>query len=674
MDMVREICDLLDKYNHINTEDGVRAVLTEWAKNKANLVAHLSQHPNWDGENFRIVFSSDYERAFDEDGVTEFKKWFRTEFARLNSETIDGVNPSVYRTNIRYLTQIQRSIESIREYENADFNSHMIFEYKGEDCSTLSGIISAMSEKYEQFYETHTEIDDYYVPENKVNELRKAISFFSTCMVNGTGVLTEETANTINEIFPELKAVQGQKMMKLVRKVCIKYGLDKIVDMKTEYFMDANGNVHNRTKDMGYNGQIAKLGDKVNPLKIRRHTIISVNPLDYLTMSFGYKWASCHTIDKENFRRVSNNHHHGMYCSGCMSYMLDESSVLFATFDPAFEETDFENADKMQRCMFHINEDGTVIVQGRVYPDGRDGGDKSFASQFRNIVQQIVAQCYGHNNLWENKKGTRNIREYVYSRGTHYRDYLNYEDCTISLQKGIDTYKTTNIGHTPICVSCGCEHTTEEWLTCSECRDERTCDYCGDAISEDDAIYCEDNGRVYCCPDCAERDDVHWCEDDDQWHDEYHCYRDDATCDWYSGDPEIETEDGHRYSCWEHAEDDGYRADDNGYWWPEDEVFYDENRGIDFHRDSDTVRTINGEYFVDAESAREAGYLDYEGEWYREEEMVPSALTGEMFPKDLEGAVHIEETDDWFQSATDAEAVGYVETADGWVKREEEVA
>ena len=660
MTMQEKIAALLNEYNHANSEYGIEKMLEAWRTNKANLISVLSKHPNWDADNYRIVFSTDYERGFDSNAIDEFKQWVKGVFLKQHAEKINGIDATVYSDNINRLEDIQSCVEKIRskETDDFDFQSFMTFNYNGEEYSTLTQLIASMTAVFRAFQETHSRVCGVYITDESKDTLTKIVEFFNLLINTAEGnLLTEDEAEKINELFPEFKAVSGQKIMKPVRKLCVKYGLDNIVQMQRDVYTDDNGYIHERIRDKGYNYQIAALGDKINPFKITRHTIVSVNPLDILTMSFGHGWASCHTIDKEN-KRGSTNHYSGMYCSGPVSYMNDGSSVLLATFDAVYNGTEFEFQDKMQRCMFHINEDGTVIVQGRVYPDGRDGGEKSYATQFRNIMQQIIAQCFDHCNLWTLKKGTHECRQYTQSVGTHYRDYLNYDDCTVSLLKGIENYKEVKIGHLPICPNCGQTHSTEDYLVCASCRCESTCAYCEDEINPEDSIECYDTGAVYCCYDCATADGVHYCEDDDRWHDEDHCYQDSGNDEWYSGCPEVETEDGRCYHSCEAAYDDGYTATDDGEWYPEDEVYYDENREIYFHEWCGMVEH-NGDYYYNSESAQEAGLIQYKEEWYDAEDMVSDCRTGEIFPAELDGAVEISESE-WYIDDFSAREAGYV--------------
>ena len=295
--------------------------------------------------------------------------------------------------------------------------------------------------------------------------------------------ISERTTDLLNAIAPEVHAHTGQKTTRVINKLCRYLGYDKVD---------------------GYNREYAKYADALTPLKITRHTIISLNPLDYLTMSFGNSWSSCHTIDKDNKRDMPNGYQ-GMYSSGTMSYMLDESSIVFYTVDSSYEGTDYFTQPKVTRQMYHYGNE--KLVQGRLYPANGYGAE-DICKQYRNIVQEVIAQIFDIPNFWTLRRGTSAIRDEVSSYGTHYRDYTNFDSCTISLLKGSDNFGNVCIGHSPICIECGHTHSHENTINC--CNGYYRCANCGDPIDEEDIRWVD--GEPYCC-DCAD-----WCECCQEYH------------------------------------------------------------------------------------------------------------------------------------------------------------
>lgn len=322
-----------------------------------------------------------------------------------------------------------------------------------------------------------------FMPEEMRNEVidygRKLpndiFSFFAN-MHRMTGQYIDDyIVDRLNDCCPNIHAHKGQKMSRVVNKLCTYVGFSKLPD---------------------YNREFAKYADALNPLQITRHTVLSVNPLDYLTMSFGNSWASCHTIDKTNKRGMSNGYE-GMYSSGTVSYMLDAPSMVFYTVDASYNGNDFWHEPKINRQMFHWGEE--KLVQGRLYPQDNDG-DNSVYTPYREIVQNIMSELFNFPNLWTVSKGTGAAGRYVCSYGTHYRDYDSYDNCTLSRIKGSENEQYIDVGHHPICIKCGNEHDKEDNISC--CAKKVVCAHCGCEIDDEYEDVRWIDGQPY-CTDCT---------------------------------------------------------------------------------------------------------------------------------------------------------------------------
>ena len=296
--------------------------------------------------------------------------------------------------------------------------------------------------------------------------------------------LSSETAQMLREAIPEVKPRAKQKMSRVVNKICTYLGYDKIE---------------------GFNKEFAKYADALNPITLERKVILSINPLDYLTMSFGNSWSSCHTIDRNNIRRMPNGYR-GQYSSGTISYMLDPSSMVMYTVDASYSGNDYSDQPKINRQMFHYGQD--KLVQSRLYPQSNDSGSIELYNQYRNIVQLIVSTMFGFPNLWALKHGTDSTRRWINTRGTHYADYVHFNNCSISTIKGSENENLLTVGSTPICVKCGDRHHFGDTITCCD-HQTYTCTECGCVVDEDDVTFV--NGEPY-CNDC-----VYYCDDCDEY-------------------------------------------------------------------------------------------------------------------------------------------------------------
>lgn len=425
--------------------------------------------------------------------------------------------------------QKEELIEAFRKHPNYIGNFMIVYDYNYERVvderasSVFGDYITDLARIYrndvlEEIKERREQDGCSWLP-------KVLFDFFANLKNYAARTVSEEVANLINSVVPEAHVHTGEKMSRAVNKICKYLGYDK---------------------DPDYNREFAKYADSLSPMVIKRHTVLSVNPLDYLTMSFGNSWASCHTIDKHNLRGMPNSYE-GQYSSGTMSYMLDGSSMVFYTVDASYDGTEYWDQPKINRQMFHYGED--KLVQSRLYPQDNDYGSDSLYDQYRAIVQNIISTCFGFPNLWRLRKGSRAASEYIDTEGTHYDDYAYVEKCTLSILHGSNNENSFTVGASPICIECGCIHDVEENINCCSESGGCYCDNCGDYISEDDAIYVGD--YVY-CRDCVEY--CNYCE-------EYH--RGDSTYVYGYGDVCDDCLSAH----FEYCEDcDSYVHDDNAYW------------------------------------------------------------------------------------------------------------
>lgn len=289
----------------------------------------------------------------------------------------------------------------------------------------------------------------------------------------------------VNKLNENFKLRTNMKASKAIGKICREEGWDKLD---------------------GFNQKYAALCDALNPLKVKRHTVISVNPIDFLLMSNGNSWQSCHDIGKAGDS--------GCYSSGTISYMLDSHSFLFYTVDASYDGNSIELEPKIQRQVFGYNDE--VLAQLRLYPQSNDSGAERVYDDIRAIVQKVISDCLGKPNLWIKSK---NDTEDVISHGYGATCYPDWEDgnpgaehCSISTLKERENGKDGReiiFGAQPICIYCGCTHCDEESISCCDGYEEEEnyeyCHTCGSRVYEDDQYWCDD----YCyCEDC-----VTYCEE-----------------------------------------------------------------------------------------------------------------------------------------------------------------
>ena len=458
--LVAECKALMEEYDYNPTDDGIGKFLDEFFKNKGPLINVFAKHPNYNGK-YQIAFDQNYDSAIDGTAICDFADWIKRNIDNiLEPVMIDGFT---YRDVYNYGKNHEKFINLSEDKRIEIFN-------KIREQASYSVITKRM-------------LGNLYVDANKVDSIRYFLDFIYDFKVT---FLDQSMAASIIERFPETKAVSGQKLSRVVNKIAKLTGIDKLAD---------------------YNKEFAKYSDAVNPLKITRHTVLSLHPVDYLTMSFGNSWSSCHTIDKQNRRNMPNSYE-GAYSAGTMSYMLDESSFVFYTVDAKYAGNELELQPKISRCMFHVGQD--KLIQARMYPQSNDG-DTGLYKDVREIAQSVISECFAFPNYWSIEKGVSACRSVSSSKGPHYRDYLNFDYCNVSYPKrdnAMKNYKKIKIGHYAICPSCGSEHGNSNCIECDDCRDDiHVCCACGNSEGDGYEMY-EIDGEWY-CEHCSAYCDFH---------------------------------------------------------------------------------------------------------------------------------------------------------------------
>ena len=444
-ELLSEMKSLLKKYHYHPTDEALNIIIDEWRTNKADLIRLFEKHPNYNGR-FQIAFDYDFDRELDRRGVNNFIEWL---FSR---EVQDNYKKEVKIGDYTY-EEIHRELEflkKIRDVFNYEKRIETVNNTTKEDWTKALELYRELAREYnDKAYVCCTTAYDkeLYKVKTKIDKLCDCLYHIIDDSNAFKQFVNEHSLYYFNRYCPDSNVKSGQRLSRAINKI--------LTDLEVNLLEN-------------YNREFAKFADSTNPLKIRRHTILSIHPVDYYTMSFGNSWSSCHTIDKKNDRGIdSSNSYRGCNSSGTESYMLDSTSCIFYTVDASSDGTRLELDDKINRCMFHFNDN--QLVQGRVYPQSNDNGAKSLYKDIREIVQKIFSDILEVPNLWTNKSGADECEEVVISKGSHYRDYEHFDNCNVStLKDGRDYHGFIVVGHNPICPCCGEEH---NWLESIECED-----------------------------------------------------------------------------------------------------------------------------------------------------------------------------------------------------------
>lgn len=567
-----EMMDFLPKYQYDDgayyrpTDYGIDKIIERWEEKKhTGIGAILSRHPNYNGR-FQIVLDETFNREIDRLAIREFRLWLRSKIeddcnvpirAFVRPPEDRDYYPCGWVKRESYMNDwevtmddfVGRTVNVVSDYGNGRVS---LVLHKGD----YSNVFNFEKDHLLLIYEGNS-----FTPPNGDSFTESKYRFIRDLLKDVGQYLDDDETEKLNNAFPWLKLHRNGKTSRVIRRICQHYGI---------------------ANDPEFNERFTKFADAINPLKVQRWTIISWHPIDYWAMSFGNSWTSCHSIDKVDALGVYSGSYHGCYSGGTESYMLDSSSVVMYVVDRSFNGERFELEPKILRQMFHIDAEGRRFVQGRLYPQDNDSGAKETYDAFRQIMQHVIAECFGLNNDWVVKHGTQYTRYAIDSDGEHYRDYECYDNCTLSTLRSEteNDLPCIQVGSVQICPTCGRQFFESEFIVCEDCRDVVTCEYCGETVCREDAIVTED-GSTFCCVSCAENEDYVYCENVDGW---YHRYRDHVLYDdrteeyfynsWYENP--VFTEDGMTFRTEEIAEEAGYVYCDGDGWYSVDDCVQNE--------------------------------------------------------------------------------------------------
>lgn len=418
--LVSDIMALLTKYHHDNTEEGVCNLLQTYFVNKKHLIDMFMKSESYIG-NMRICLNVELERRNDGREICDFLIHFAedVEAKKIFLKYVDDCGKT-----LDDYTRVGISKFKARDLHYGNITAKLMANEEGKSKFRIDGSTKASYDEFAKFG-------------------NMIYNFAGSC----GPVLQTDTAELLTQYKMNATFVSGMKTSRAFNRACSCHGVDKLPR---------------------YNKLFAQYSDMVSGLKRKVKFYISLNPLDYLTMSFGNSWSSCHTIDKKNERQMPSSYH-GMHCGGTVSYMLDKTSFITYVHDHATEN---HEEGKIYRNMFHFDE-GT-LVQGRIYPQGNDGATDLY-KEFRRIVQGELTKLLGLNgDNWY--KRTTNCGDNTASYGSHYPDYLNFSECNVSypIEMPDAARHVVAIGHERICTKCGCvidDDYDSGYLTHGDCNE-----------------------------------------------------------------------------------------------------------------------------------------------------------------------------------------------------------
>ena len=439
--LVDQMVEYMASHRIRHSVNGICTMLNTFFENKHEIIEMLQNSDNYIG-NLRVKVNAEMTRY---NNIRTIETFVRRFYNNVDAEKIIYKKVNSEGKTLNDYIKIGKKKVTVDELVNGDVASVDFGNwYTKFDCS---GVTAESLEEARNF-----------------QNIISCFNRYSSPVVNN--VLSESILARNNK----LKISQGTKTSRAFNKVCHLYGVDsagsgvpvkiasgaKFIDGTDvpNGFINVTLNAKNVNGDsveiaginkavnkkyvsnVKYNKLFAEYSDMLSDTKRKIKFYISVNPIDYLTMSVGRSWQSCHQYG-------------GGYFGGTVSYMLDSVSII--TFVHDEEPDDFMTEGKIYRNMMHYK-NGTLL-QSRVYPQGNDGCTDLY-EEFRKIMQKEISDMLGINGEWEKVNKDRFT---INSEGVHYKDY-HYFGNGINLSRIHGTNCSDMlIGHINICPNCGNE-------------------------------------------------------------------------------------------------------------------------------------------------------------------------------------------------------------------------
>lgn len=419
--LVDDTMALLKECGHKNTEKGVCAVLDTYFTNKAPLIDMFVTSKNYIGD-MRIVLEREFERSINGNEIRIF---------------FGNVAQKFY-------------IDELLKYK--DDNGKSMFDYLPTG-KTVFGIDGLPNEKQQKEHLDKMHAFNYNTKatmqsHGNRSDFMRHVDFFYRVASS-----TIPRDFQIHNDSPLLKS--GTKTSRAFNKVCVHYGIDKL---HPETVVAEDGT--QKTK-YPYDKLFAEYSDLVSGLTRKMQFVISLNPLDYLLMSNGVNWVSCHNIRS------------GGCMGGTLAYMMDKVSIVTFVVDKL--EGEIHKIPKVYRQMYHY--ENNLFIQSRIYPQSNDGATNLY-DKFRGFMIEEFTELLGIEGEWKCEISPNTVCKHVkYGDGAqHYPDYAYNKNAGIfypeNNEPGIKKHVMT-VGRMGICVNCGHEYRDTGRLThyySSECR------------------------------------------------------------------------------------------------------------------------------------------------------------------------------------------------------------
>lgn len=374
---------MLDKCDIYGKAEGRKGLLTNIEKSiaaKSYLMEIFKNSPYHNGKG-QLILPMEVERPIDEDIISSYSsyiKYIALNYYLTKEATINGYTYSDAESKKEKLRVFIRAVNYMNLSDEDIIIKGVPFSEYRKEYDLLASIIWDFEIS-----------DEYYYAGNGIYTTRENKNLYDkACVIAdaikhciGKQLEDESDIEKLANAFPHSQCRKGIKISRVVQKCLKELGLYQIA-MENE-------------KET-FNKKYAAWTDAVSPMKVKKWSVLSINFVDFLTMSHGDTWTSCLNTDK-NGKFTEGKYWNGFNSKRTLDYALDPSTMVFYTVDENYNGVDFELQPKSSRQLFHFGEN--KLVQARLYPQS-SVSRRNIYTQYRTNVEFLLADAMGEANLW----------------------------------------------------------------------------------------------------------------------------------------------------------------------------------------------------------------------------------------------------------------------------------
>lgn len=467
---------LLDRCGIYGDADDRKGLMTNIEKSiqaKKKLENIFKNYPGYNGKG-QIILPMEIEREIDANNIYEYADYVN-DIGRKYLLKEAKINEYTYKEACQERESLYRYIRGV-DYMSISDDDIIIKGKPFAEYREKYRFCDNICDKFEMGNFLYIGYDRYITREQ--NEIYEKVKILSQAIRNciGKQLEDEQDIEKLANAFPHSQCRAGIKITRVVQKCLKEIGLYQLaIDGEKEMF----------------NREYAKWCDSVSPAKVKKWSVISINFVDYLTMSCGHRWTSCLNVDK-NGRFTNGMYSNGFNSKRTLDYALDSSTIVFYTVDENYDGNDWEMQPKQTRQLFHFGEG--KLIQARLYPQG-EVSRRNIYTQYREVMEKVLADAMGEANLWSSpQRGVINYHgdvmntPYSYSHNGDYIDFASnachgggerdfQEEVNYVVFRGSTNQEDNGIPMTvgskdAVCIMCGdsMSESYNESIVCSYCR------------------------------------------------------------------------------------------------------------------------------------------------------------------------------------------------------------